>query len=183
MKNVITKSIIAIGLFSLWACKQETPTTTETKEVATEKVDTYPFGNTHNVNADTASNDICRNQIRLEALGIKNPVKAFLVSKYDLCKALGISTSTPSKVDYVRCYLGLTRDDRAKLYLTPVVGAKPLDGNGGNDSLLMGEVPGGDGTLVPIVLDLNFPCPNLCSGGGSVLNKACVTTVATEKKP
>lgn len=182
MKNVITKSIIAIGLISLLACKQETPAATETKETKAAVALAYPFGNAHNVAADTAAADICRHQLRMEALGIQSPVKAFLVSKYDLCKALGISVEVETQFDYVRCYLGLTERDQAKLYLTPVLGADPLQGNGGNDTLLMGEVPGGDGTLVPIVLDLNFPCPNLCSSGG-ILNTNCTGEMKTGKKP
>lgn len=117
-----------------------------------------PFA--HNTALSTAIDDIKRRDSFLLKYGIVDPRVSFLVSKYDLYRALGIKEGTPSVFDYIRVYRGRDTADQAKLYITPVVGADPCRNNGGNDTVLVGTMP--DGSRGPMMLDLNYPCPSMC---------------------
>lgn len=181
MKKIVLKSILIASLFGAWSCgnsnqKDSAEVKTDSTAVQTTKTEPQYCNIDHYTPLDTAiqhtKNYACYlKNLNASNCGVKiDETKAFLVSKCDLLSVLGIPVATDSQFDYVRVYFGLTSANTPKLYLTPVVGADPAAGIAGRDTILVG--PTGSGLPAQYVLDLNFPCPNLCDPR-SPLNSVC----------
>lgn len=189
MKKTILKSILIAGLFGAWACTDSKPN--PEKEMPKDSIAAVKATGVQYCDTDHYTDlDVAMHHIENYACYLKNlnashcgmsidSTKAFLVSKCDLLSVLGLPVETPSQYDYVRVYFGLTDNNSPKLYITPVVNADPSAGVAGEDVILTG-LPG-SGLPAKYVLDLNFPCPNLCSSN-SPLNRNCSTASANAGK-
>jgi hypothetical protein len=191
MKKTIFKSILIAGLFGAWACNDANPKPeggTSKDSVVAEKSTTTQFcERDHYTELDVAVHHIENYACYLKRLKESrcdvniDTTRAFLISKCDLLSVLGVPIETTCAYDHVRAYFGLTDNNTPKLYLTPVRGADPAAGNGGEDVILEG--PPGSGLPAQYVLELNFPCPNLCATNNSPLNRTCAGNTIKEGTP
>lgn len=189
MKKTILKSILVASLFGTWACNDSKPN--PEKEAPKDSLVSMKATSVQYCDTDHYTElDLAIHHIENYACYLKNlnasrcgitidSTRAFLVSKCDLLSVLGLPVETPSQYDYVRVYFGLTDNNSPKLYITPVKDADPSAGVAGEDVILSG--PAGSGLPAKYVLDLNFPCPNLCSGN-SPLNKSCTSNNSSAGK-
>ena len=89
----------------------------------------------------------------------KIPIRSYSINKSDIFGVLGVTSVPNCAFDHCRVYIGLTKDNKFKLYMTPTV-LKP-DPNSPNNSIYMDTILK-DSNGKQFLYDLNAPCPSTC---------------------
>ncbi len=100
------------------------------------------------------------------------PIRAFTIRSTDLLEAMGISLADTVQYDHIRVYLGMDKNNKFRLLITPTKGVNIDRGIAGEDVILSGpytrgrrglEATTSDGQYV---LDFTSPCPPTCPTSG-----------------
>jgi hypothetical protein len=86
------------------------------------------------------------------------PIRSYNINKSDIFGVLGVTSVPNCAFDHCRVYIGLTNENKFKLYMTPTV-LKP-DPQNPKDSIYMDTIQVARG--MRFLYDLNAPCPSTC---------------------
>lgn len=157
MKKINFILVITFGVLLCFACNNQP----EEKEVDATKPIVTEIPPAILVPVTEAAGNI-QNYIRMcdSLLNDHVPVVAFTTRAADLLAALGLSDTLEKHCNFnhVRAYLGIDDQNKFKLYFVSVSGATLSANYGGEDV----PTPGTPPNLIPSVLDLNTPCPQVC---------------------
>jgi hypothetical protein len=110
---------------------------------------------------------------RLKLDGI--PINAYTIRAADLLEALGLPENTKVKYTHARVYLGIDKNNKFRLFLTPVEGASIAKGEAGKDVILNGphkrtlaDASDVEASTGSYVLDFTAPCPKTCPSGSQL---------------
>lgn len=93
-------------------------------------------------------------------LGDTVPIRSYSINKSDLFGVLGVTSVPDCAYDHCRVYIGLTSENKFKLYMTPTEwGPAP---NNPKDSLYKDKIPYDSVHRCSYLYDLNAPCPSTC---------------------
>lgn len=88
------------------------------------------------------------------------PIRSYTINKSDLLGVLGVTEVPDCKYDHCRVYIGLTKENKYKLYMTPTEWAcSPVNSK---DSLYRDKIPYDSIHKRSYLYDLNAPCPSTC---------------------